>query len=82
MSPPLHQWTAPGRSMNPPPVFVEELNTNQVDDHRLCVLDAVHEFLGLLGHGCHQDKSTEDRCPDQTLFNIELHSLRVMLHMF
>ena len=64
------------------PVFVEELNTSQVDDPYLCILDSVDELLGLLGHWRYQDKSPKDSRPDQSLFNIELHASRLALHSF
>ena len=64
------------------PVLVEELNTSEVDNPYLCVLHAVYELLGLLGHRCHQHKSTKDSCPHQTLLDVQLHSREALLLVF
>jgi hypothetical protein len=54
-------------------VFIEELNTRQVDDPGLCVLDAVHELLGLLGHRKQEDKTSKNSSSDKAFLNPGIH---------
>ena len=54
-------------------VFIEEISTCQVDDPGLCVLDAPHELLGLLGHRKEEDKTSKNSSSDKALLNLGIH---------
>ena len=54
-------------------VFFKELNTSQVEDPGLCLLDAVHKLLRLLFHRREEDKTSKNSSVNKAVLSLRIH---------